>query len=542
MNWLAAHGYHLVAILLPIVIPLIIFQLLPLLVVIERRGAAFIQDRVGPNRAALHIQFKSLTGVFTGEQGSIIRLRGFGIPYTMTDLVKLLFKENFVPPFAYKSLYWLAPAIPVVTGLLTTALIPWFGPILHQSAGGGETLFGTLINTQMGLLLLFAFGSLTVYGVVLGSWSSNSKFSLLGGMRASAMMISYEVSMGLAVLGLLLVYQSFNLTDAVEWQAHRTWGILVQPVGFALFLVSMFAECNRNPFDVAEGESEIIAGFHTEYAGMKFMMYMTGEYLHVIVASALIATLYLGGYQPLPIPGLDSTWEKSHLGIFTAALLVPLVPLLFTAAALVRGRRLHYETLDAQDRDLRSKEYGVYAMLFGGAGAATIVAIDPAACCSSPPSLSGSGEDMVDAAVAGVGERRGRCRAVRRDHRQDHPGGVPVRVGALDAAALPLRPDHGPGVEGDAQHRPGQPAAHRHRGEAARRRGDVRHQRPAHARLLLHPLPAVVAPHGGRLRRPREGLRWPSKSPAPSSRYGSASTSGRSSAAWASPLATGSRA
>jgi NADH-quinone oxidoreductase subunit H len=375
MNWLAAHGYHLVAILLPIVIPLIIFQLLPLLVVIERRGAAFIQDRVGPNRAALHIQFKSITGIFTGEQGSIIRLRGFGIPYTMTDLVKLLFKENFVPPFAYKSLYWLAPAIPVVTGLLTTALIPWFGPILHQSAGGGETLFGTLINTQMGLLLLFAFGSLTVYGVVLGSWSSNSKFSLLGGMRASAMMISYEVSMGLAALGLLLVYQSFSLTDAVEWQAHRTWGILVQPVGFALFLVSMFAECNRNPFDVAEGESEIIAGFHTEYAGMKFMMYMTGEYLHVIVASALIATLYLGGYQPLPIPGLDSTWEKSNLGIFTAALLVPLVPLLFTAAALVRGRRLHYEKLDAQDRDLRSKEYGFYAALFGGAGAATIVAI-----------------------------------------------------------------------------------------------------------------------------------------------------------------------
>ncbi len=356
IEWIQAHPYQIAGLILPIAIPLILFQVLPLLVLLERRGAGFIQDRAGPNRAYIPAPF-------------IKRIRGFGIIYTMTDLVKLVFKENFVPPFAFKSFYWAAPAIPVATGLLTPALLPWFAPIpFVNSAHQLAWLNGTLITSNSGLLLLFALGSLTVYGVVLGSWSSNSKYSLLGGMRASAMMISYEVSMGLSVLGMLLIVGSFSLTDIVEWQGSHTWGIIVQPVGFALFLVSMFAECNRNPFDVAEGESEIVGGFHTEYAGVKFMMFMTGEYLHVLVASALLATIYCGGYQLLPIPGYDTAWVKANLGLVLAILLVPTGALLLFAASLVNGRRSHYAKTNSVDRDLRLREYGVYVAAFAGLG------------------------------------------------------------------------------------------------------------------------------------------------------------------------------
>jgi NADH-quinone oxidoreductase subunit H len=379
-QFIEAHPYQLIGLLLPLVIPLIVFQLLPLMVLIERRGAAFIQDRVGPNRAALYplsAMSGNLAAVFSGDKGGF-RVRGFGIVFTLTDLVKLLFKENFVPSFAFKSFYWVAPCIPVITGLLATSLIPWFAPINYYKGSGGMfgELFGTIITTPTGLLLLFAFSSLSVYGIVLGSWSSNSKFSLLGGMRASAMMISYEVSMGLAVLGLLLIIGSFSLTDVVEWQVHRTWGAVVQPVGFALFMISMFAECNRNPFDVAEGESEIVAGFHTEFNGMKFMMYMTAEYLHMIVASALMVTLYLGGYQLLPVPGWDSDWEKANLGGYIALVLVPVAVVLLVAGALVLGRKAHYSTLQASDRESRRVEYSFFSSVFlGGALALVVVAL-----------------------------------------------------------------------------------------------------------------------------------------------------------------------
>jgi NADH-quinone oxidoreductase subunit H len=362
-TWVYQHPYQTLALALPVVIPLALFQVLPLLVLMERRGAAFIQDRPGPSRAYI-----PLPGM---------RLRAFGMIYNMTDLVKLLFKENFVPPFAFKTFYWIAPAIPVATGLLTPALIPWFSPMLYQDAAGTlQSVDGTLITTNSGLLMLFALGSLSVYGVVLGSWSSNSKFSLLGGMRASAMMISYEVSMGLSVLGMLLLVGSFSLTDIVEWQGHHAWGVFVQPIGFVLFVVSMFAECNRNPFDVAEGESEIVGGFHTEYAGMKFMMFMTGEYLHVMVASALIATLYLGGYQLLPFPlplhdhwqDLDTPWVKANLGIVLMALLGITGLLVLGFAWLINGRRQNYAKQNAEDRPLRLREYRVYTVVFSLAG------------------------------------------------------------------------------------------------------------------------------------------------------------------------------
>src|ERR1043165_345717 len=315
MDFVVQNFDVILTLLKPVLIFALLFQILPLLVLAERRGAAIIQDRPGPNRA-----YVPLPGG--------IKLRGFGMIFNIADAVKLLFKESFTAPFAHKWWYILAPAIPVVAAILTPAVLPWFGPIVHKPDGGElQVISGQIFDANVGLLLLFAIGSLSVYGVVLGSWASNSKYALLGGLRASAMMISYEVSMGLSVLGLILVVGDFSLTNIVEWQTAHTWGIVVQPIGFFLFLTSMFAECNRNPFDVAEGESELVAGFHTEFASSKFMLFMTAEYLHVMLASVLIATLYLGGYSliPFPIPStgtqgiewivLDTTWVQAHLGL-----------------------------------------------------------------------------------------------------------------------------------------------------------------------------------------------------------------------------------
>ena len=384
MDFLYGNLDVIITVLKPVLIVALLFQLLPLLVLAERRGAAFIQDRIGPHRAYIPLPI-------------IGRLRAFGMIYNACDLVKLLFKENFTPPFAHKWFYILAPAIPVITGLMTPSVLPWFAPMTWAGANGPVTVSGQIFDANAGLLVLFAIGSLSVYGVVLGSWSSNSKYALLGGMRASAMMISYEVSMGLSVLGLLLIVGDLSLTGIVEWQAHHTWGIVVQPVGFLLFLVSMFAECNRNPFDVAEGESELVAGFHTEYGSTKFMCFMTAEYLHVLVASALVATLYLGGYDlipfSLPLAGfdkpwlhLDTAWLQANLGLVAGAMLVITGFGLLGFAHLVNGRRRHYAKLDASDRDLRLKEYGVYVsvflflgivLLFAGAAVAALVHTEP---------------------------------------------------------------------------------------------------------------------------------------------------------------------
>jgi NADH-quinone oxidoreductase subunit H len=354
----------ILTVLKPLLIFGLLFQVLPLLVLAERRGAALIQDRPGPNRAAITIPF---TNGF--------KLRGFGMVFNLADAVKLLFKESYTAGFAHKGWYTFAPAIPVITAILTPAVLPWFGPIVHQTDTGAiQVVSGQIFDANVGLLLLFAIGSLSVYGVVLGSWASNSKFSLLGGLRASAMMISYEVSMGLSVLGLLLLVGDFSLTGIVEWQTANTWGIVVQPIGFMLFLVSMFAECNRNPFDVAEGESELVAGFHTEFASSKFMMFMTAEYLHVLLASVLIATLYLGGYSlvPMPLPighdgewvTLNTAWVQANLGLVGGALLLVTSLLLIYLSHLVTTHKLAYAAKTVSDKAERVREFSFFAFIF----------------------------------------------------------------------------------------------------------------------------------------------------------------------------------
>ena len=231
-----------------------------LLTWIERRLLGLWQDRYGPNRAG-----------------------PFGSLQVLADMIKILFKQDWVPPFADAPVFVIAPAIAMVTVFLAFAAIP-----LTPSIG----IAGDL---NIGVLFFLAFSALTVYGVVLGGWASNNKYSLLGGMRAAAQMLSYEVFMGLSLLGVVLISGSFNLTDIVHAQ-RGLWFIVPQFLGFVVFTIAGVAETHRLPFDLPEGENELGAGYHTEYSGMKFGLFFVGEYAGIVLVSAMITTLFLGGW------------------------------------------------------------------------------------------------------------------------------------------------------------------------------------------------------------------------------------------------------
>lgn len=231
----------------------------------ERRIAAFIQNRVGPNRVG-----------------------PWGIFQPIADVVKLIFKEDVTPSASNSSLHTIAPLIPVITALLTIAVIPF-----------GEGIFVTDLN--IGVLYILAVASLGVYGVTMAGWASNSKYSLMGGLRAAAQMLSYELPMGMAVASMVLFAGSLSLVDMVNSQMYW-WGIMVNPIGFVIFTVAAFAEANRTPFDLVEAEQELVGGFHTEYSSMKFGMFFLAEYMHVVIGSMLITTFFLGGYH-LPFVG-----------------------------------------------------------------------------------------------------------------------------------------------------------------------------------------------------------------------------------------------
>jgi NADH-quinone oxidoreductase subunit H len=269
----------------------------------ERRISAFIQNRIGPNRVG-----------------------PAGLLQPVVDVVKLLFKEDVVPENANKFIHSLAPGISLFVALSTFAVIPF---------GDKIVLFDREIKLQIadvniGILYILALLSLGVYGITLSGWASNNKYSLLGGLRSSAQMISYELAMGTSVLAIILINGTLRLDAIVANQFGWKWNLILQPIGFITFLVSSFAETNRTPFDLPEAEQELVGGYHTEYSSMKFALFFLAEYANVIVASAVITTLFLGGWQfpYLQDFGLPGFWV-SIIQVFTFCFKVFLMVLFF---------------------------------------------------------------------------------------------------------------------------------------------------------------------------------------------------------------------
>jgi len=263
---------------------------------VERKVSAAIQDRRGPNRVGI-----------------------FGLLQPVADAIKAFLKEDFTPAHVRKAYYWLAPAIVMIPSLLTVAIIP-FGSML-----GKQQM--VIANLNVGIVYTFGIVSLGVYGIVLAGYSANSKYPFLGGIRSSAQLISYEIAMGMSVVPVILLVGSLNLTDIVLYQrgGFFQWMIFKQPISFIIFIVAMFAETNRLPFDLPESEQELAGGYNVEYSSMKFAMFFMGEYAAMTAASAMMVTLFLGGWT-LPIAGLDqpaTTFATGllHIGIFLSKML-----------------------------------------------------------------------------------------------------------------------------------------------------------------------------------------------------------------------------
>jgi NADH-quinone oxidoreductase subunit H len=261
-------------------------------VYLERKVSAWIQQRVGPNRVG-----------------------PFGLLQPLADVIKLILKEDIVPTSSDKLVHFLAPIISVTIALVTMAVIPFAKADIAMTEATGGWL--VIADVNIGILYVLAISSIAVYGVTLAGWSSNSKYSLLGGLRASAQMISYELALGLSVVSVILLTNAtyegadgFLRPGAIVEAQRGVWNIFVNPLGFLIFVVCTFAEANRSPFDLVEAEQELVGGFHTEYSSMKFALFFVAEYIHVIVASMLITTLFLGGYLG-PLEGTIGVAEWS---------------------------------------------------------------------------------------------------------------------------------------------------------------------------------------------------------------------------------------
>jgi NADH-quinone oxidoreductase subunit H len=250
----------------------------------ERKIAGFLQDRLGPDRAG-----------------------PFGILQPLADAVKLFFKEEFIPSHANKWLFIVGPSLAMLTALMSSAVIP-FG---NEFSIDGQLIPVQGITVNIGLLYIFGVVSLGVYGLMIGGWASNNKFSLLGAIRAASQNISYELAMGMSIIAVLMLAGSLDLRQIVIDQQDNVWNVVRQPLGCVIFITCAFAECNRTPFDLPECEQELVGGYHTEYGSMKLGLYLFSEYINMFVSSAVIATLYFGGYDVpyLSTLGLDKNIE-----------------------------------------------------------------------------------------------------------------------------------------------------------------------------------------------------------------------------------------
>jgi NADH-quinone oxidoreductase subunit H len=294
-----------------VVVLLGMLTMLPLMTWFERKISAFAQDRIGPNRANFPWADK------IPLVGPVIHfMQRAGLLHPFADALKMIAKEDFIPDRADRFLHTLAPWLAMVPALVTFAVIP-FGPDIKI---GDWVIPLQVANLNVGVLYMFAVASIGPYGAALAGWASNNKFSLIGGLRASAQMISYEVCMGVAIIGLVMVYGSLQLNDIVAgqdvvnaagqsqllWGFIPRWGVVTQPLGFILFFTAAYAETKRAPFDTPEGESEIVAGYHTEYSGLKFGMFYSGEFVEMLVLAGLITTLFFGGYLIPFVPASSS--------------------------------------------------------------------------------------------------------------------------------------------------------------------------------------------------------------------------------------------
>lgn len=255
---------------------------------IERKVAGWFQDRHGPNRAG-----------------------PWGLLQPLADGVKLFFKEEFMPNSADKFLYILGPSLTMFIALLTSAVIPW-GPDLVIN---GQAFPLQMADINIGILYIFAIVSIGVYGIMIGGWASNNKYALLGAVRASSQMISYELAMSLSIITIVMMTGSLSMRDIVAQQQGFHWNIFYQPLGFLIFLICAFAETNRSPFDLPECETELVGGYHTEYSSMKLGFYLFAEYINMFISGAVMATLFLGGYH---FPGLDKLGLSPNVFAFVS--------------------------------------------------------------------------------------------------------------------------------------------------------------------------------------------------------------------------------
>ncbi len=249
---------------------------------LERKIAAWFQDRIGPNRAGK-----------------------WGVLQPLADGTKMFFKEDFIPLNSDKWLFILGPGIAMFTALMTGSVIPW-GPNVEAF---GRTIVLQIADVNVGILFIMGFVSIGVYGIMIGGWASNNKYSLFGAIRASSQMISYELAMGVSVITIVMMSGSLSLRDIVDAQHGMGWFVFKQPLAFLIFFICALAECNRAPFDLAECESELIGGYHTEYGSMKLGFFLFAEYINMFISSAVIASLFFGGYN---FPGMDSFKENPN--------------------------------------------------------------------------------------------------------------------------------------------------------------------------------------------------------------------------------------
>ncbi len=276
----------------------------------ERKIAAFIQDRIGPNRAG-----------------------PFGILQPLADGLKLFMKEEIIPNTSNKLLFILGPCLAMMTAMMTSAVIPW-GSSIHFTWFGMDRMVSLQIaDINIGILYIFGVVSLGVYGIMIGGWASNNKFSLIAALRGASQMISYELAMGLSLIALLMLTGSLRLSEIVQQQmTSGTWNVFLQPLGFLIFIICAFAECNRTPFDLPEAENELNFGYHQEYSSMKLGFYLFAEYINMFISSAVMATLFFGGYD---IPFFNEaahiqTWGATPVAILGGfALLIKVVFFIF---------------------------------------------------------------------------------------------------------------------------------------------------------------------------------------------------------------------